>query len=292
MMKVCIKCKKEFNSIDWKCPFCGALPNLSNSYISFNPNLDAARESYNPEFFDKLAKIEANHFWFEYRNKLILWIIQQYSPLAKNFLEIGCGTGFVISYIQRMMPRLVISGSEIYSEGLKFVSVRLKDVTLYQMDARQIPFNNEFDLIGVFDVIEHIEDDSNVLQQINKALKPGGKVVITVPQHKFLWTKIDELSYHKRRYTKQELEQKITTAGFTILKIVPFMSLLMPFQVISRLFNKNSDLTEENVVETVKMNRFINAVFKFITTIEYLFIQSGLGFNFGGSLILIACKTK
>ncbi len=76
---------------------------------------------------------------------------------------------------------------------------------MLQFDACAIPYKAEFDVIGAFDVIEHIEEDTAALTQMYQALKPGGGLLITVPQHRFLWSAVDEMSYHKRRYHRNEL---------------------------------------------------------------------------------------
>jgi len=67
-----------------------------------------------------------------------------------------------------------LAGSEIFSAGLAFVAMRVPSAAFYQMDARNIPFRDEFDIIGAFDVLEHIEDDVAVIDQVAKALRPGG----------------------------------------------------------------------------------------------------------------------
>src|SRR6266545_4042215 len=94
-----------------------------------------------------------------------------YEP--ENFLEIGCGTGFVLSGIRKAFPELILSGSEIFSEGLNLAAERLPGVELFQMDARRIPFQEEFDVIGAFDVLEHVKEDEEVLSQMYQATRKG-----------------------------------------------------------------------------------------------------------------------
>jgi len=110
------------------------------------------------------------------------------------------------------------------------------------MDARKIPFEEEFDVIGLFDVIEHIEEDDLVLSQVNSALKSNGVVIITVPQHMCLWSAADEYACHIRRYSKYEIEQKITNAGFEILRSTSFVTLLLPALFLSRMQKSQSKI--------------------------------------------------
>jgi methylase of polypeptide subunit release factors len=107
--------------------------------------------------FEKLFSLEAGNFWFRARNKLIVWAIQKHFGNVRSFLEIGCGTGYVLSGIKGNLPTTKIYGSELHSRGLQFAAERLPDVELLQMDARSIPFVDEFDLLGAFDVLESIE---------------------------------------------------------------------------------------------------------------------------------------
>ncbi|MFM6270718.1 MAG: methyltransferase domain-containing protein, partial [Dolichospermum sp.] len=82
--------------------------------------------------------------------------------------------GFVLQGIEKHLPHLITSGSEIFTTGLQFATDRLCKTTLFQMDARNIPFAEEFDIIGAFDVLEHIKQDEDVLIQMYQAIPVGG----------------------------------------------------------------------------------------------------------------------
>ena len=216
-MKVCLECGCRSHGEDWKCPKCGYSPEYHCGYLAFVHDLPGAEDNFDIKYFPKLTEVEDGNFWFESRNRLIIYTLQDYFPNAERFLEIGCGTGFVLSGIKREIPDLIVSGSEIYNEALAFARKRLPDVTLFQMDACRIPFENEFDVIGAFDVIEHIEEDEIVLSQIFRALKSEGGTIITVPQHQWLWSVNDEIACHKRRYSRKELVGKMEDVGFRII---------------------------------------------------------------------------
>src|SRR5262249_55958885 len=141
------------------------------------------------------------------RARLINLLLKRYFPHAGNLLEIGCGTGSVLLALRTAFPRLELAGSELFPRGLEFARQRLgSKVLLLQMDARAIPAVCEFDVIGAFDVIEHIEEDERVIGQIYTALKPGGGTIIAVPQHPCLWSPADDAARHQRRYVRGELE--------------------------------------------------------------------------------------
>jgi SAM-dependent methyltransferase len=243
------------------------------------------------QYFEQLFEVETGNFWFRSRNKLLFWALRKYFPQAKSFFEIGCGTGYVLSGIQREFSSIRLFGSDIFINGMSFAKLRLTSVSLFQMDARQIPFEMEFDVIGVFDVLEHIDEDDVVLQQMFQATKLGGGVIITVPQHRFLWGIVDEYSFHRRRYTRKGLIKKVKDAGFQIIRVNSFVSFLLPLMLFSRMKRQISSDRFDLLAE-LKIGRITNAVLENILTVERLFIQRGFSFPVGGSLIIIAKRNR
>ncbi len=292
-MKVCISCKYTFTCSTWKCPNCQFEPKRINGIINFETEKLSNRESFNPEYFEELFKLEPNNFWFRTRNNLITLTLKKYFSKAKNFLEIGCGTGFVLTGIRGKFPDMVLSGSEIFIEGLVFAEKRLPGVSLYQMDARRIPFESEFDVIGAFDVLEHIENDYTVLAQMHRATNPGGGIIITVPQHPFLWSVFDEYSNHKRRYYRNELIDKVESAGFKVLYISSFITLLFPLMLLSRLkfkFRNKKRIPKYTSYDFINIFHPLNILFEKVCDIESIILRCGISYPFGGSLICVAAK--
>ena len=260
-----------------------------DGYLSFAPEQAKSSEGFQPHHFAELAHAEAGNFWFRSRNRLIIWALHRFFPGARKFLEIGCGTGFVLSGIAHDNPHLEISGSEIHSAGLNYAANRVRNAALFQMDARDIPFDNEFDVIGAFDVLEHIEEDSQVLLQMFRAISPGGGMIVTVPQHRFLWSQQDEYACHVRRYEPQELQDKVEKAGFRVEGATSFVSLLLPLMFLSRLSKRKG---VENYVTTqeLRISGLANAALEKVLDLERLMIRGGVSFPMGGSRLLIARK--
>ncbi|HPJ22767.1 MAG TPA: class I SAM-dependent methyltransferase, partial [Clostridia bacterium] len=165
-MKVCIKCNEPFISEDWVCPRCGCSPQKKNGYLSFLQETEKAEQFFDSGFYPQLAALETNNFWFRFRNKLLKWAIHNHFPNAVHFLEVGSGTGFVLSGLRDEFPGMKITGSDIYPQGLDYAKERVPDAAFLNMDACNIPFEKEFDLIGLFDILEHIQDDQKVLNQV------------------------------------------------------------------------------------------------------------------------------
>lgn len=287
-MKQCLACKGRFESGDWTCPRCGYRPALRNKIFQFAENPPEAQAGFKPEYFARLAGIEQTNFWFRARNELIQWALRNYFPNAGSFFEVGCGTGFVLKGVRESRPHLHLAGSEIFSDGLAFAKARLPGVDLYQMDARQIPFECEFDVIGAFDVLEHIAEDDAVLQQMFRATRPGGGVLMTVPQHRFLWSTIDKHSMHQRRYNRAELRKKVERAGFQIERITSFNSLLLPLMIWSRMQRKRDQ--DVQLWREFEISPALNKTLESILTLERMAITKGISFPAGGSLLLIGRK--
>ena len=186
-MKVCIKCGSQCSRPDWSCPACGFVPAFGNGAWVLLPEGHEGPKGYDAVFFPQLAELEDSSFWFRARTRLIVWAIGKYFPSSRSYLEVGAGTGCVLAGVAKAFSNLDLYASEPYSEGLAFARNRVAGATFLQMDARTIPFVNEFDLIGAFDVLEHIVEDEEVLGQIYRATAHRGGILLTVPQHKFLW---------------------------------------------------------------------------------------------------------
>lgn len=290
-MKRCPACAMLFDSSGWKCPACGSEPPKIDGFFAFASEPAYKAAGFRPEYFQELARLEAGNFWFQTRNKLIIHTLQKYFPDLKSFFEIGCGTGFVLSAIGAAFPNAVLTGSEIFIAGLAYASRRLPHAEFFQMDARRIPFESHFDVIGAFDMLEHIEDDQIVLTEIYQALMPGGGVILTVPQHPWLWSHQDEMACHVRRYTAEELCHKVTKAGFEIVYTTSFVSLLLPFMWISRRLRQiDCKIRLFDPLAELKINPFVNWLFGIVMKLERIMIRFGVKFPFGGSLLLIARK--
>ena len=252
--------------------------------------LNNINTGFKAHYFKELAALESENFWFRSRNKIILWTLNKYSPNLRSFHEIGCGTGFVISAISKKFPEAKISGSEYFEDGLVYARQRLPMAEFTQMDARHIPFESELDGIGVFDVLEHIEEDEAVLQQIFKALKPGGFMFITVPQHRWLWSAVDEYACHVRRYSAKDLHNKVSVAGFEIIRSTSFVSTLLPALYLSRLLQRNNMDVKIGAMAELRINPILNKIFECLLNCELGLIRVGIPLTLGGSRLLVARK--
>ena len=267
-----------------------------NGIKCYAPELANKNSDYPADVFKILYSVEDTNFWFVARNKIIQFLFKKYlGNKSKTVLEIGCGTGYVLKGLQDNFANYQLVGSEIHLEGLKFAKERLPNVAFVQLDATKMPFENEYNAIGAFDVLEHIEEDEKVMQEVYKVLKPNGLFFISVPQHQWMWSINDDIAYHKRRYSRAEMEQKLINNGFEIIYISSFVFMLFPFMYISRFFKqkKVSKITAEIILKEMnelKLNPIVNSIFEVFMKIDLLLIKAGFSMPFGGSLITVARK--
>lgn len=289
-MKICLKCTHAFASEKWACPECTYEPARLNGLYAHAEEFAHGGGGFNPDYFEKLASLEAANFWFKARNELIVWALQKYNSGTQSLLEVGCGTGFVLSGIAKCYPQIALSGSEIFISGLSHAAARLPAAQFMQMDARFVPYLDEFDAVGAFDVLEHIEEDQAVLSQLHQALKPQGVLLLTVPQHPWLWSANDEYACHVRRYSAEEIHRKLVGTGFNIERSTSFVSLLMPAMMLSRQTANNRSGKRDAMAE-LRMSSQLNSFFLNVMRMEQKFIKLGVNFAIGGSRLIVARKS-
>ena len=237
--------------------------------------------------FEYLAVAESKHWWFRARNRAIVWILRSRVRGIKRFLEVGCGTGFVISGIAKAFPALYLEASEYHEEGLFFARQRVPHCRFRQLDATAMAEDSAYDCIGSFDVIEHINDDECVLSNFYRALRPAGFLLLTVPQHTWLWSSADAYACHVRRYTRSELRAKVMKAGFRIRYCSSFVSLLLPLMAWQRLTAGDQPYDPD---AEFKINPFLNQCLYLVMQLEAVMLRLGFRFPAGGSLLLLAQK--
>lgn len=188
--------------------------------------------------YDRMAAHDSTHWWYRARRDILADYLSRYGGLPDDarILEIGCGTG-------HNLPMLAQFGSveaiEIDAAARAIASQRLgKPVGNAPLPALTGVARGAYDLIAVLDVVEHIEDDVGALTAMAECLKPGGKILITVPAHQWMWSAHDVVNHHHRRYSKKTLGAAIARAGLTHNGLRWFNSLLFPAAVAARAAGK------------------------------------------------------
>ena len=247
------------------------------------------RPSFDPELFEPIADVEERSFWFRARNRLIVSTFRRHFADARSFLEIGCGSGVVLGALRESLPSLRLVGGELYPEALEIARRRLPDTELVELDARRLPYNGEFDVVGAFDVLEHIDEDEAVLEQMVAAARPRGGMLVLVPQHPWLWSKHDEIVEHRRRYTRKELLAKAERAGIEVVEVTSFVSSLLPAMAVSRAVDRVRKRTDP--IANLEPGP-LNALFERMLDGERKLIEHGVSLPFGGSLMLVGRRLQ
>jgi len=130
----------------------------------------------------------------------------------------------------------IAEGVDIDEEAIEYCHARgLERVS--RASAETLPFaSSTFDLVTALDVVEHTDDDLEVLREIRRVLRPGGRLLLTVPAFKFLWGRQDEISLHKRRYIASQVRARLQLAGFDVERLTYLNVFLFPGIVAIRLF--------------------------------------------------------
>lgn len=276
----------------WVCDGCGRALAYAHDFPLLAPQFDEMDEGFDLENFPRLAQVESQHFWFQSRNELIRWLIEQHAPRARRTLEIGCGTGFALKALREALPTGTIAGSELHSQGLLTARMRHGEaVELFQMDARKSYLADALDLVGAFDVLEHIPEDQDVLSEIARILKPGGTLVATVPQHMWMWSTADDVAFHQRRYRHGELAQKALKAGLQPIYTSSFVTLAFPLMIASRVIQKlrPKKLSPiELCAQEYQIPTTGNSILLSLCRLEHLLRRAGVPLPFGGSQVLVA----
>lgn len=258
----------------------------------FSPEVANAYADYPDSGFDLTDKNAESSFWVSSRNRLFTSLVRHHKlPVGKTrFLEIGCGTGdFIRQLVQD--ADLEITGSEIYLKGLQYAKKNLPEVEFIQFDVTRGKVGDQFDMIAAFDVIEHIENDTTALSNINQMLSKDGVLIVSVPQHMFLWSRLDEIVKHKRRYSRRELVSKLEENGFKIDYATSFLFTLFPLMLASRIFDKSSSQSQSDeaaLEKRVKFSNVLNGVFDLFMRIDEALIRWGISLPFGGTLVVVA----
>ncbi len=251
--------------------------------------------NYPDSGFDLTDQYVETSFWVRSRNRLFKRLIHKYSTNTSKtrYLDIGCGTGDFIRQLDDL-DNLEIIGSEVYLRGLYYAKKNLPQIEFVQFDVARGTMDEEFDLIGAFDVIEHIEDDIVALKNMQRMLTDGGVLLISVPQYMFMWGRLDEIVRHKRRYSRLDLLSKLEDAGFDITFCTSFVFVLFPAMILSRFLDKKSKLDQADSEELKKRVRFpgpLNWLFDVLMRIDEELIGLGLSLPFGGTLVVVASKS-
>lgn len=212
--------------------------------------------------YQQMAELDERHWWYRARREIIADLIgrEGHLPTGARILEIGCGTGHNLSMLSGFGH---VEGLELDDEARALSERRLGRAVLSSPlpELAGVP-DRHYDLIGAFDVIEHIDDDTAALTSIASKLKPGGRFIMTVPAHQWMWTAHDVANHHKRRYSKRCLRELIDASPMKLERLGYFNSFLFPLAIAERTASKLRGKTNGDVrLPAAPLNAILEKIF-------------------------------
>lgn len=235
--------------------------------------------------YQDLYNLEDTHWWHKAKRELVSSFLKK-NLLNKNkkILDVGCGTGKNLEAFSKFGE---VWGLDNSSEAIAFCKKRgFKKVNLGNIE--KMPYKKDsFDAAVALDVLEHV-DDTRALREINRILSEDGILIVTVPAFEWLWSRWDEVLYHKRRYTEKTLSKTLRTNGFKVIRIsYSYSFLVLPALIvrnIKKIFYKDYYPSDFKL-----SNSLINNILITLANIERIFIIN-FKVPLGTSLVAVAKK--
>lgn len=204
-----------------------------------------------------LFRVEQSHWWYIGRRRIIEGFVKEIcgrvTDRRPRILDVGCGTGANLIMLSKYGDA---EGVDVSEDALAFCRERgLDQVRLGA--GEELPYEDgTFDLVTAFDVVEHMDDDLAGLSEMQRVLRPGGRVLLFVPTFMFLWGLQDDVSNHRRRYRLPELRHVLEKAGFEIERTTyANITFFLPILLVRKLMRLTGIKTStENSINVSALN--------------------------------------
>lgn len=242
-----------------------------------------------PDAYEEMARLQNRHWWFLARRQIMRSELAALRlPPGARILEVGSGTGSNLALLSEFGQ---VVGLEMSAEAIAFARAQGLEVPgKVQLHLGRCPedlaaFREPFDLICLFDVLEHIDDDRAALAALAKLLKPGGSLIISVPAYDWLWGPHDESLHHKRRYRRGDLVRLCGETGLQVARSTYFNSFLFPLAVAGRVWDRwrGGKHVSGTELPAAPLNTGLKAVFAFERH-----LLKRMSFPFGLSILAVA----
>jgi SAM-dependent methyltransferase len=252
--------------------------------------LEASPISYPSQGNDGAFAFEDSSFWFSHRTNCLLEVLSRFPPPGMLF-DVGGGNGFVALALQNAGIEVALVEPGV--DGVRNARQRGVNPVIHStlQDAGFLP--GTLPAVGLFDVLEHIQDDQGFLKMLRRLLRPDGRLYLTVPAYNFLWSSEDSEGGHYRRYTLRAMRHKLQKAGFTtefdsyFFCILPFPIFLQRSLPAKLGFRSRIDLQQAQREHAHKRG-WLGTLLEWIWDRELKVLRNGKGIKFGGSCLVVA----
>jgi SAM-dependent methyltransferase len=264
-------------------------------------------EEFDPAWFDVMRAMQARHFWYLGRHRFLLRSLERSLRLftrergpGLTGVDLGGGCGGWVRYLKDRRPRL-FSELALADSSLRALTLAADfvgtDVKRYQVDLLRLRWQERWDIAFLLDVLEHIPDDQAVLRQIGESLRPGGLLVVTTPALNFLWTYVDTLNDHVRRYSRQDFARLAGQCGLELCFSRYFMFYLSPLLLFSRWKSPNLQSMSEQQKQEIMRKTHTVPSWPVNQTLRLLFsLETPVGvwlpFPWGASVLAVYRKGR
>lgn len=238
------------------------------------------------QYGEVYAELYRRHWWWRAREEFLLQLFAQLElPPRPSVLDIGCGDGL-------FFPKLRELGGTV--AGLEADAALVSPTTLERESIHIGPFDESYappgrySLVLLLDVLEHLAEPARALRQAAELLEPRGRLVVTVPAFRSLWTQHDELNHHVTRYTRATLREVADSAPLRIRQLRYFFHWLAPLKLVTRWKEQCLAFTPWSTTPAPPRvpQRLVNQVLLGISRWEQKWLTR-LPMPFGSSLLMV-----
>jgi SAM-dependent methyltransferase len=243
-----------------------------------------------PREYRVMYEIEQEYWWYRGLRALLLELLARYVPrgTCPRILDAGCGTGANLQVLLRHGDTI---GVDIAEEAIGFCRARgIPPERALVASLLELPFPDDFfDLTLSFDVICNIADDVSAFEEIERVIRPGGRVIVQLPAYRFLWSAHDVAVGHKHRYTARDLATKIQSTGLVVERVTYLNAVLFPIEMLARLWRRGGSMDGNAHSDLSPLPRALNSALARLFEAE-MRSAPHVRFPFGLSLLVVARK--
>lgn len=241
---------------------------------------ETASVSMNDEWFEYATE---EHFWMQWRLRVLMKKLSKFNFSGKPMLEIGCGNGIFKTQMEK--EGYTLDGCDLNETALNYAKKGKGRLFLYDIFDKNPELIHKNECVFLMDVIEHINDDTLFVKTATKYIRDGGYIIINVPAYNCLYSKYDKEVGHIRRYNKKQIREILKSCNITLCHIEYWGFFLIPIAFIRKIY---LIFFPKNVIKSgIKPpNKFFNGIFKLLMQVELLFPF----FKFAGASLIAIGK--